>query len=104
VTHGLDERSKAILALVSEHPDGIKAADVADALDIDRPQATTYLTRLYDSDRITKLSRGTYAPIAKSVISVISDPAADGPEATQISLITGMRGGPSDGPNPWPIC
>lgn len=93
VTHGLDERSKAILALVSEHPDGIKAADVADALDIDRPSATTYLTRLYDADRITKLSRGVYAPIAKSVISVISDPAGADREATQITLITGDEEG-----------
>lgn len=76
-THGLDERSRAILGIVSEHPDGVRAAEVAEALDIDRPSATTYLTRLCDSGRITRLGRGLYAPIPKSVISDISDPSDD---------------------------
>lgn len=94
VTSGLDERSRAILIYVSEHPAGVRAVDVAEALDLDRQMATTYLTRLYDTDRITKLSRGVYAPVPlvpKSVISVISDQTAP-PENNEITLITAPQG------------
>ncbi len=93
VTGGLDERSRAILAYVCEHPEGVRPVEVAQALDLDRPTATVYLTRLYDTDRITKVSRGTYAPIGNSVISVISGSAGDPPENNAITQITGDIGG-----------
>jgi hypothetical protein len=83
---GLDERSRTIVAYVVDHPSGVRAADVARAIGIDERQASQYLSRLYDTDRIAKASRGLYIPVA-SVASValakedqVSAPALDLPE------------------------
>jgi AAA domain/FaeA-like protein len=77
-SEGLDERSRQVVAYVTENPEGVRAAEVASALDIEVHQARTYLSRLAESDRIVRAERGLYRPVA-SVASV----ASDHPPATQ---------------------
>src|SRR5690625_5149651 len=61
-TQGLDERSAAIIEYVNQHPDGVRAAEVADHLGVTNETATVYLSRLEKSQRISKPDRGLYAP------------------------------------------
>lgn len=56
----LGDTSAQILAYVNNHPDGVTAKQVEDALGIDRAGMT--LRRLDDSGRITKLERGKFGP------------------------------------------
>jgi AAA domain-containing protein/FaeA-like protein len=72
---GLDERSAAIVAYIAAHPTGVRAGEVAQAVGIDDAQARQYLTRLYDTDRVQRLGRGVYGPVA-SVASVAFDESA----------------------------
>jgi hypothetical protein len=76
-TDGLDERSRSVVAYVGEHPKGVKPGQVAAALDIDPAQARVYLSRLTESGRIVRVTRGLYTPVA-SVTSV----STDRPDAT----------------------
>lgn len=69
---GLDERSVAIVTYVTDHPGGVRAGDVADALSIDPAQARMYLSRLHESGRLARPTRGLYTPVA-SVAPVASD-------------------------------
>ena len=66
-TDGLDERARSIVAYVSEHPDGVRAPQVADALDVDVAQIRQYLPRLYERNRVVRLDRGLYGPPVASV-------------------------------------
>lgn len=68
-TAGLGDASAEIVAFVAKHPKGVRAADVAEFVDIDRDKARVYLTRLADSGRIGKVARGLYTPVT-SVSSV----------------------------------
>ncbi len=68
----LGDRSARILAFVASRPDGVRAEDVAAALDLDTTTARTYLRRLTDTERIQRRGRGLYAPVS-SVSSVSSD-------------------------------
>lgn len=58
---GLGGRSADILAYVAEHPDGVRAADVAEQLDV--PDARRYLARLADAGRVHRAARGLYTPV-----------------------------------------
>lgn len=60
---GLGERSAEIVALVSRRPDGVRAADVAQALGISADDAGRYLRRAAEADRIVKAARGLYTPV-----------------------------------------
>ncbi|MCZ7526559.1 MAG: hypothetical protein M5U14_09390 [Acidimicrobiia bacterium] len=51
-----------MLALIAEHPDGIRAGLVAESLGLDVDQARQYLSRLASTDRIVRVDRGLYAP------------------------------------------
>jgi hypothetical protein len=62
---GLADRSKEVLAFVNEHPAGVRAKEVAEALDL--PEARRYLARLADSDRILRSERGVYVPTSNGV-------------------------------------
>ncbi len=67
---GLGDRSLELLAYVREHPKGVTAKDVDDALDLS--DARTYLGRLADKGRIRRLRRGVYAPARPPIASVAS--------------------------------
>jgi predicted transcriptional regulator of viral defense system len=70
VTSGLGDRSAEVAAVVMARPDGVRAADVVEALDLDEKTARTYLSRLVGAGRIERASRGLYVPPVASVASV----------------------------------
>lgn len=74
-TEGMSDRTAEIVAYVNQHPKGVKADDVAGALGIDKKQASVYLGRLYESQRIGRPKRGLYNPVGTvgSVGSVTDD-------------------------------
>lgn len=76
-TANLGDRAIDVILYVHQHPDGVRAADVADALDLDSKTARTYLARAHQSGRLEKPERGLYTPVA-SVASVASEGAAAG--------------------------
>jgi hypothetical protein len=49
-TTNLGERSTEIVQFVNNHPEAVRAGDVANALDIDALEAGTYLARLFKAD------------------------------------------------------
>jgi hypothetical protein len=74
MTQNLGDQSAQIVRHVNAHPEGVRAADVAAALNIeDAKKVGTYLARLAESGRIRKADRGLYTPV-ESVESVESDP------------------------------
>lgn len=74
VSSGLDARSRALVAFVGEHPEGVKAKQVAETLDgFDHDQARVYLARLCKAERIQRLGTGLYGPAVASVAPVSSD-------------------------------
>jgi DNA-binding IclR family transcriptional regulator len=75
---GLGDRSAAIIAYISKHAEGVRADDVATALDMATNDARTYLARLFEKGRIHKQHRGLYTPVI-SVASVASE-RVDTPE------------------------
>lgn len=68
-TAGLSDRTADVITLVNERPEGVKAAHVAEALDIDEGQARQYLSRLFESGRIDRPRRGIYTPVANVALS-----------------------------------
>lgn len=69
-TAGLGDRSAEVVRFAAKHAEGIRAADVADELDISKDAAGTYLQRLDKAGRINKAGRGLYTPVL-SVPSVL---------------------------------
>ncbi|CAN5121059.1 hypothetical protein BH11ACT1_BH11ACT1_19310 [soil metagenome] len=92
-TVGLGDRSAEIVAYVNTQPDGVRAADVEQALEL--PDARRYLARLADSDRITKTGRGLYKGCVPSVPSVPL-PLVDGTHGTHGTPTCGECGEPLD--------
>lgn len=63
-SEGLGDRSAEVVAIVGRHKDGVRAAQVADALaGVDVKSAGTYLGRLADAGRIARAARGLYTPL-----------------------------------------
>ncbi len=85
VDPGLSERTVAILDYVSAHADGVRADDVAAALDLDPVTARTYLRRLADAERLARPSRGIYAPFCTPVSSV---PSVSSPLTPSLSRVS----------------
>ena len=67
----LGDRALEVVTFVNAHH-GVRAAEVADELDISPDQARVYLNRLASSGRINKLGRGLYNGVT-SVTSVTSE-------------------------------
>lgn len=59
---GENAQSVAVLDYVAQHPDGVRARDVAEALGMSEKNAGAYLSRLYAAERIERPERGLYAP------------------------------------------
>ncbi len=71
VDPALGDRSTAILEYARQHPEGVRAADVAAAVGINEAQARAYLSRLREAERLEQPSRGLYVlPPVASVASV----------------------------------
>lgn len=66
-TDGLGDRSADALRFVAGRPDGVRPKDVAEALGIDNQTAGTVLGRLFDAGKLSRPSRGRYAPVAAAV-------------------------------------
>ena len=60
----LDERSRSILNFVADNPQGVRISEVAKALNLEQHETRTYLSRLENSARISRPSRGLYTPVA----------------------------------------
>lgn len=69
-TAGLGDRSADVLRFVGQHPEGVRAAEVAIGLSLDREQVKVYLVRLLDAGKVTRPSRGLYKPLVTPVTSV----------------------------------
>jgi hypothetical protein len=65
-TAGLGDRSAEIIAYVTEHPEGVRAAEVSEALGLD---ARRYMARLVDSGRLARPARGLYTPVPSVPLS-----------------------------------
>lgn len=87
-TAGVGDRSAEVIAYVGEHPDGVRASDVEDALGAD---ARRYLARLVDAGRLVRVRRGVYAPLPNRVPSVPTS-QVEAPEWDN-----GTHGTPSEG-------
>lgn len=68
----LGDTSAGIVALAGSKPDGIRAADVVDHLNVSDDVARRYLARLAESGRLLKRDRGLYVGAVSSVPSVPS--------------------------------
>ncbi len=71
-TTNLSDRSAEIVRFAARNPNGVRAADVAEAIDIPRDEAGVYLRRLTEAGKLRKPARGLYTPVL-SVLSVLSD-------------------------------
>lgn len=76
---GLGDKAAGIIAYIGQHPDGVRADDIAVEFDMSSSAARVYLSRLHDAKRIQRQHRGLYTPPATpvaSVASVASEPVA----------------------------
>ena len=69
-TANLGDRSADVLRFIGQHPDGVRADEVAVGLGLDREQSRVYLNRLLDAGKVTRPSRGVYKPTVTCVTSV----------------------------------
>jgi AAA domain len=61
ITEGLDDRSRAVIEYVNDHPEGVRWGDVKQDLG---EEEARYLSRLAGSGRIARPSRGLYVPLS----------------------------------------
>ena len=71
-TENLGDDSARIVKYAALHPEGVRAADVAKALELTDDKARQYLRRLDESGRLHKAGRGLYLPVLSAVTSVTS--------------------------------
>jgi len=71
-TSGLGDKSASVVQYVNDHPEGVRSAQVADALDIPESTARQYLKRADDGGRVGRRARGLYTPVT-TVTSVTSE-------------------------------
>jgi len=83
-TVGLGERSAEVVEFIADHPEGVRAEDIV-PLGFTPGEARVYLSRLYDSGRVSRPKRGLYTPVP-SVTTVTKSPE-------NITLITDGTGG-----------
>lgn len=82
-SEGLDERSRAVMDYVAEHPEGVRFADVK--RDLGDAEAR-YLSRLYEGGRIDRPARGLYLPLSE--VSEVSVPGGPVPSTTDTTDTT----------------
>ncbi|WP_344336069.1 AAA family ATPase [Brevibacterium salitolerans] len=84
---GLGDRSADIVGYISQNPQGVRAAELAQAFGMESNQARTYLSRLTKAERIANPGRGLYTPVA-SVASVASEGVAHPRNPADATLAT----------------
>jgi hypothetical protein len=62
-TAGVGEQLIDVILYVYRHPDGVKAADVAEALKLEPKVAGVYLSRAVKAGRLERPQRGLYTPV-----------------------------------------
>lgn len=77
ITAGLGAISASVIEAVSVHPEGVRAADVAELLDISEKDAGTYLLRAYKAKRIARIDRGLYAPVGDTPVGNVGSVGTD---------------------------
>lgn len=82
-TENLGDRSAEILRFVAGHPDGVRAKQVGEELDMPVDDARRYMARLADAGRLEKAARGLYVPRVLSVPSVLSGEGIPSQQDTQ---------------------
>lgn len=75
---GLGDQSAEIIEFVSRNPEGVRAKQVAEALDMSGDNVRRYLGRLVDSGRIERATRGLYTPVPS--VSSVPSTGTDAPE------------------------
>jgi hypothetical protein len=71
-TRNLGAKSAEIIEFIADHPEGVRAEDVADEFGIEQNNARSRLSTLAKSGRIAKAERGLYMTLA-NVASVASE-------------------------------
>lgn len=85
-TAGLGDDSAKVVDFITGHPQGATANEVATHMGWSDGKARTYLTRLADSGRVSRASRGLYRSV--SSVSSVSFDDTDDPNDTQVTLDT----------------
>ena len=91
VTEGLVGTSTAGVAYVAQHPDGVRAADVASELTISEKDAGTYLLRAYRAARIGRADRGLYVPVGNTPVGNVGSVGTTPELPTQTTLPTPLQ-------------
>ena len=89
-TANLSDRSAEIVRFVARNPDGVRAADVAEAVELSVKEAGVYLGRLLDAGKVRRPERGLYVPVV-NVVSVVSEEPTDQPNTTHPTHTTGVE-------------
>jgi hypothetical protein len=91
---GLGDKAAGIIAYIGQHPDGVRADDIAVEFDMTTNAARVYLGRLHEAKRIQRQHRGIYTPVA-SVASVAFEPATP-PQRNTNNVSNTPLGRPAD--------
>lgn len=95
---GLGDASAEIVSIVADYPDGVTAAQVAEAMgwttDSDKARARKYLRRLLSGERIGQPSRGLYTPV--TTVTSVTTEWDDDTEVTLVPHVTPPVEGRSD--------
>jgi AAA domain len=62
-TANVGDQMLDVILYAYAHPDGVRPAEVAKALDLDPKMAQVYLARAVDADRLARPQRGLYTPV-----------------------------------------
>jgi len=77
-TAGLGDRMAEIIAFVSQRPQGVRRADVAEALGMQPDDAGKYLRRAHEAGRVANPSRGLFSPLSfVSPLSLVEEDTED---------------------------
>jgi AAA domain len=93
-SEGLDRRARDVIAYVTDHPEGVRAKQVALELDIDVAQARQYLARAHEGGRLERPDRGLYTPVAS--VACVALEGDDNPERDTRDTRDTHTGGPSN--------
>jgi hypothetical protein len=72
-TAHLGDLMSAVLQYVLDHPNGVRAGDVATGVGMNEHGARTYLTRLADAGKIDRLARGLYTPPVQLRVATVAN-------------------------------
>lgn len=92
ITDGLGATSTTVIEYVNANPNGVRAADVAEALAISEKDAGTYLARAYKSERIGRADRGLYVSVGNTPVGNVGSVGNEAVVPTLPTLPTHLQG------------